>query len=246
MANEAGGDPAGAIQRNGNRILAGLSAGDRARLEPHLERIRTEPRNPLWEPGEPIRTAYFPETSVNSILAVDSQGGEVEVGTVGYEGVVGLPLFLGATAAPGRAFTQIGGEGYRMDAGTFMLLAQELESLRDLLRRYTQGFVTQVSQSVACNRLHPPAQRLARWMLSCADRVGSDRFPMTQEFMGQMLGVRRATVGEAARELQERGLIRYSRGIIEILDRDALEDAACSCYRIVRNEFDRLLSASTG
>jgi CRP-like cAMP-binding protein len=241
MDEERGQRAGSAIQRNGNRILAGLSSGDRARLEPHLERIRTEPRDPLWEPGEPIRTAYFPETSVNSILAVDHQGGEVEVGTVGYEGVVGLPLFLGATAAPGRAFTQIGGEGHRMDAGAFMRLAEELPSLRDLLRRYTQAFVTQVSQSVACNRLHSPAQRLARWMLSCADRVGSDRFPMTQEFMGQMLGVRRATVGEAAQELQERGLIRYSRGIIEILDRDAMAVAACPCYRIVRDEFERLL-----
>jgi CRP-like cAMP-binding protein len=188
----------------------------------------------------------FPETSVNSVLAVDGQGGEVEVGTIGYEGVVGLPLFLGATTAPGRAFTQIGGDGHRMDADAFVALAQSLPSLRDLLRRYTQGFVAQVSQSVACNRLHPPGRRLARWLLSCSDRVGQDRFPMTQEFLGQMLGVRRATVGEAARELQERGLIRYSRGVIEILDRDGLQDAACACYGIVRAEYEKLLGAEAG
>jgi len=240
------GNKEGAIQRNGNRILAGLSSGDRARIEPNLQRVRTEPRDPLWEPGEPIRTVIFPETAVCSVLALDGQGGEIEVGTIGYEGVVGLPLFLGATTAPGRAFTQIGGEGLRMEAGTFTRLAETLPSLRDLLRRYTQGFVTQVSQSVACNRLHSPGERLARWLLSCADRVGENRFPLTQEFIGQMLGVRRATVGEAAQDLQERGLIRYSRGQLEILDRGGLETAACSCYRIVRDEFDKLLGAAAG
>ena len=235
-----------AMQPNGNRILAGLSADDRARLEPHLERVRTEARDPLWEPGLPIRTVLFPETSVNSVIAVDGEGGEVEVGTIGYEGVVGLPLFLGATTAPGRAFTQIGGEGYRMEADAFVGLAQSLPSLRELLRRYTQGFVAQVSQSVACNRLHHPAQRLARWLLSCADRVGEDRFPMTQEFMAQMLGVRRATVGEAAQELQGRSLIRYSRGVIEVLDREAMQEAACPCYGIVRAEYEKLLGAGAG
>ena len=227
--------------RNGNRILAGLSPADRSQLEPHLERVRTEPRDSLWEPDQPIRTVIFPETSVNSIIAIDGEGGEVEVGTVGYEGVVGLPLFLGAATAPGRAYTQIGGESYRVDAETFTRLANSLPSLRDMLRRYTQGFVSQVSQSVACNRLHSLGERLARWLLSCADRVGENRFPLTQEFMAQMLGVRRATVGEAAKDLQERGLIRYSRGTVEILDRGGLETAACSCYRIVRDEFDKLL-----
>jgi CRP-like cAMP-binding protein len=236
----------GAVGRNGNRILAGLLPTERAQLEPHLERVRTEPRDSLWEPGEPIRTVLFPETSVCSVLAVDFRGGEVEVGTIGYEGVVGLPLFLGAATAPGRAFIQIGGEAHRMTAEAFQRFADSLPSLRARLHRYTQGFVSQVSQSVACNRLHPPGERLGRWLLSCADRVGSDRFPMTQEFLGQMLGVRRATVGEAAQDLQARGLIRYSRGIIEILDRGGLENAACACYRIVRDEYDKLLGAAAG
>jgi CRP-like cAMP-binding protein len=234
------------IQRKGNRILAGLSPGDRAQLAPHLEPVRNEIREPLWEPDQPIRTVIFPETSVNSVMAMDGQGGQVEVGTIGYEGVVGLPLFLGATTAPGRAYTQIGGEGYRLDAETFVRLADSLPSFRDMLRRYTQGFVNQVSQSVACNRLHSPGERLARWMLSCADRVGANRFAMTQEFMGQMLGVRRATAGEAAQALQERGLIQYSRGIIDILDRAGLETAACTCYGIVRDEYDKLLGVEVG
>ncbi|HKU61094.1 MAG TPA: Crp/Fnr family transcriptional regulator [Gemmatimonadales bacterium] len=232
--------------RNGNRILAGLSAADRASLEPFLERVRLEPRASFWETGRPIRTVVFPETLVASIIATDEEGGEVEVGTVGYEGVVGLPLFLGATTAPGRAFTQIGGDGSRMDAEAFTRFAASLPEFRTRLQRYTQGFVAQVSQSVACNRLHSPSQRLARWLLSCADRVGADRFPMTQEFLGQMLGVRRATVGEAAQELQERGLIRYTRGVIDVLDRSALEQVACPCYGIVRREYDKLLGTALG
>jgi CRP-like cAMP-binding protein len=236
----------GAQYRNGNRILACLSGQDRERLRGHLERVVTQPRHSLWEHSQPITAVYFPVTSVNSVIAVDQEGGEVEVATVGNEGLVGLPLFLGATTAPGRSFTQIGGESERLDASTFREMVHTLPSLRAALQRYTQGFINQVSQSVACNRLHSPDQRLARWLLSCADRVGGPRFPLTQEFMAQMLGVRRATVSEAAQALQERGLIAYSRGTIEILDKPALTDAACPCYRIVRDEFDKLMGAPPG
>jgi CRP-like cAMP-binding protein len=232
--------------RSGNRLLKNLPAGDLAKLKPHLQRISTEPRFPLWEPDQPIRTVHFPISSVNSIIATDHEGGEVEVGTIGNEGIVGLPLFLGAPSTPGRAFTQIGGDTLRMDAGHFLEFANSMASLRQRLQLYTQGFLVQVSQSVACNRLHSADQRLARWLLSCADRVGKERFPLTQEFMAQMLGVRRATVSEAASDLQDRGLIRYSRGTIEIPDPEGLEEAACACYRIVRDEFDRLLGSPVG
>jgi CRP-like cAMP-binding protein len=232
--------------RSGNLLLNGLPPADLARLKPHLHRISTEPRFPLWEPDQPIKSVHFPINSVNSILATDEEGGEIEVGTVGKEGMVGLPLFLGATSAPGRAFTQIGGDDLRMDAGHFVELAHAIPSLRQRLKVYTQAFVVQVSQSVACNRLHSADQRLARWLLSCADRVGQYRFPLTQQFMAQMLGVRRATVSEAASGLQERGLIRYTRGIIDITDPAGLLETACSCYRIVRDEFDRLLGSPAG
>ena len=232
--------------RNGNRILAALSARELDSMRPHLHRVVTQPRHPLWEPNQPITVVYFPVSSVNSVIAVDHEGGEIEVGTVGNEGVVGLPVFLGAATAPGRAFTQIGGESERMEAAIFARLTESLPALRAVLHRYTQGFLTQVSQSVACNQLHSIEQRLARWLLSCADRVGAARFPLTQDFMAQMLGVRRATVSEAAQALQERGLIRYSRGTIEILDRTALTNAACPCYGIVRDEFDKLLGMATG
>jgi CRP-like cAMP-binding protein len=232
--------------RNGNRILARLPAGDLTRMSSRLERVRSESRSPLWEPNRPIQAVYFPIDSVNSIIAMDDQDGEVEVGTIGNEGLVGLPLFLGARSAPGRAFTQISGESYRLEAGEFLQFATSMPAFRDMLQRYTQAFVVQVSQSVACNRLHSADQRLARWLLSCADRVGSDRFPLKQEFMAQMLGVRRATVSEAASALQERELVRYRRANIEILDRPGLMAAACSCYRIVRDEFEKLLGASKG
>ena len=232
--------------RNGNRLLAALSPREMDGIRPHLQRVITQSRDPLWEPNQPITTVYFPVTSVNSVIAVDHHGGEIEVGTIGNEGLVGLSVYLGATTAPGRAFTQIGGESERMDAAVFTRMIESLSALRAVLQRYTQGFLTQVSQSVACNQLHSPDQRLARWLLSCADRVGRPRFELTQEFMAQMLGVRRATVSEAAQELQGRGLIRYSRGTVEILDRTGLTEAACPCYRIVRDEFDKLLGTATG
>lgn len=230
----------------GNRLLTLLSPADLKRIAPHMRRVQTNVRDSLWEPNQPIDTVYFPLTSVNSIIAIDEQGGEVEVGTIGNEGLVGLPVFLGATAAPGRAFTQIAGESERMSTTEFLHAVQTMPSLRDVLQLYTQGFVSLVSQSVACNRLHSPDQRLARWLLSCADRVGGDQFAMTQEFMGQMLGVRRATVNEAAQALQERQLLQYSRGILRITDHEGLVAAACPCYRIVRDEFDKLLGMPAG
>jgi CRP-like cAMP-binding protein len=225
----------------GNRLLNLLPSAELQRITPHLQRVETRARDSLWEPNQPIHAVYFPLTSVNSVIAVDEQGGEVEVGTVGNEGLVGLPVFLGATAAPGRAFTQIAGESQRMSTADFLRAIQSTPALRHVLQLYTQGFVSQVSQSVACNRLHSPDQRLARWLLSCADRVGENQFAMTQEFLGQMLGVRRATVNEAAQALQERDLIQYSRGVLRIVDREGLVAAACPCYRIVRDEFDKLL-----
>lgn len=231
---------------NGNRLLDGLPPADLERLRPHLTLVRTEARDPLWEPHRPIQIVYFPVNSVISIIAVDEAGGQIEVGTIGREGLAGLPLFLGARNSPGRAFTQVSGDNYRLSAEAFLRFKDTMPSLRERLQLYTQGFLTQVSQSVACNQLHPADQRLARWLLSCADRVGEDSFPMTQDFMGQMLGVRRATVSEAARALQKRKLLRYSRGVIEILDRPALIAAACSCYRIVRDEYEKLLGTPVG
>jgi CRP-like cAMP-binding protein len=177
---------------------------------------------------------------------VDPDGGAVEVGTVGNEGLAGLPVFLGAQSTPQRAFIQISGRAYRLDSRAFLSLASESSKLREVLHLYTQGFVTQVSQSVACNLLHDSGRRLARWLLMCHDRVGQDQFEITQDFMAQMLRVPGATVDEAAGSLQEAGLISLRGGVLQIEDRAGLEDAACPCYRIVRDEFDRLLGAPVG
>ncbi len=159
---------------------------------------------------------YFPLDAVVSVLAV-ADGGVVEVATIGNEGVVGLPIFLGAGTSPGLAFCQVPGSAERLAAPVFLREAQREGELRRLLQLYTQGFMVQVSQATVCNRLHSAARRLARWLLVVADRVGRQEFPLTHEFMAQMLGVRRATVSETAGALQRANLIRYGRGTITIL-----------------------------
>jgi CRP-like cAMP-binding protein len=226
--------------RNGNRLLAALPCEEREKILSQADLADLEQRYTLWEPNQPIPSVFFPTTCVTSVVAVDPDGGAVEVGTVGNEGLAGLPVFLGAQSTPQRAFIQISGRAYRLDSRAFLSLASESSKLREVLHLYTQGFVTQVSQSVACNLLHDSGRRLARWLLMCHDRVGQDQFEITQDFMAQMLRVPGATVDEAAGSLQEAGLISLRGGVLQIEDRAGLEDAACPCYRIVRDEFDRL------
>src|SRR4051794_2862728 len=230
-----------------NRILAALPAEEFERLHPHLTTVAVEINDPsFWEPNQPIESVYFPIDLVASVLAVTEDGTAVEVGTIGNEGLVGLPVFLGAPSSPSRSVTQIAGRAERMPAATFRTEAAHAGALRDLLQRYTLAFMTQVSQSTACNRAHRAGQRLARWILVLRDRIQKTEFPMTQEFLAQMLGVRRATVSEIAGELQAEGLISYRSGIITLTDEAALEGRACECYRIVRREFERLLGVSMG
>lgn len=223
-----------------NRILAALPAKDRFRLRKHLTTVTLERKHSVWQPNQPIEAVYFPLDAVVSVLAV-ADGGVVEVGTIGEEGVVGLPVFLGSRSSPGMAFCQVPGRAERLAVKVFVREARRQGPFQRLLQLYTQGFMVQVSQSTVCNRLHPAEQRLARWLLVVADRVGREQFPLTHEFMAQMLGVRRATVTETAGALQRAKLISYSRGKITVRDRRGLERAACECYRIVRDEFDRLL-----
>jgi DNA-binding MarR family transcriptional regulator len=160
--------------------------------------------------------------------------------------MAGLPVHLGTDRSTCRLIVQIGGDADRMDAGALEREIAGLPELRRLLLLYTQAFVTQLAQSTACNRLHPAERRLARWLLICRDRLGRDELPITHDAIAHMLGVRRATVTEAAGDLQRRGMIRYRRGLVTILRRDRLEAAACDCYRIVREEFDRLLGVRVG
>ena len=224
-----------------NRLLAALPREDYERLEAKLEPVSLDLKQPLYEPGVPIEHVYFPSACVISLLMDVGDGGMIEVGTTGNEGVVGLPVFLGADEMPGRALCQIPGDAFRMEAGAFREEADRPGRLRELLLRYTQALFNLVAQTAACNRGHSVEERCARWLLITQDRVESDRFPMTQEFMGQMLGVRRATVNVAAGMLQKAGFIAYTRGRIRVLDRPGLESAACECYGRIRAEFDRLL-----
>jgi CRP-like cAMP-binding protein len=226
-----------------NRLLAALPREDHSRLVERLEPIPLEFKQPLHEPGVPIEHVYFPTSGIVS-LVVDVEGdGPIEVATIGNEGLVGVPVFLGADTMPGRSLCQIPGDALRTEARAFKEEADRPGPFRDLLLRYTQALFNLVAQTAACTRAHSVEERCARWLLITQDRIGSDRFPLTQEFMGQMLGVRRATVNVAAGMLQKAGFITYTRGRITVLDRAGLETAACECYHILRQEFDRLLGA---
>lgn len=224
-----------------NRLLAMLPADQRDRLLRAGEEVKMEVRDVLYEPNEPIAFVHFPIDGVASLLTVMDDGGIVEVATVGNEGMVGLPVFLGAGSIPGRAVAQVPGAAIRIPSTAFQEELGRNGTLRDSLQRYTQALFTLISQSAACNRLHPIDERCARWLLMTHDRVGGDQFQLTQEFLSQMVGVRRASVTVAAGALQKAGLIEYRRGIIRVEDRKGLEAASCECYGVIKREFDRLL-----
>jgi CRP-like cAMP-binding protein len=224
-----------------NRILRSLPESELARLAPALERVCMASRELAFDVDVPISHVYFPEDCVISIVGVMTDGSAVETATVGWEGMVGLPVFLGVESTPAQAFCQIPGEALRLDTGTLQREVARGGELSATLSRYTQAHFTQVAQASACNRVHTMRQRCARWLLQTHDRVTSDEFPLTQRFLSQMLGVRRATVTEAAQSLQHAGLIAYIHGRITIRDRRGLERAACECYTIIQREFERLL-----
>lgn len=225
-----------------NRLLALLDDSTLSALAPHFELVPLALRDMVMREAQPVAHVYFPVQGVISMLAAQRGSGTiVEIGTVGNEGMAGLPLFLGAARAPGDAFAQVSGSAWRMAAAPFEHAAETSVALARVLHRYTQALLVQVSQSTACNRVHGPTQRLARWLLMTGDRTG-DEFEMTQEFMGQMLGERRPTVSRAASDLQDQRLIQYSRGHITIQDRRGLEQASCPCYRVIRDEYDSMLA----
>jgi CRP-like cAMP-binding protein len=224
-----------------NRLLAALPAETYAALQPELEAISLEQKQSLYEPHQPIEHVYFVENGVVSLLSVMDDGTAVEISTVGNEGMIGIPVFLGTDRTPGLAFTQIPGDAARLHSEVFRQIVEREKEFQQLLQRYTQYLFLQLSQSVACNRIHPVEQRCCRWLLMTHDRVDADTFPLTQEFLAQMLGVRRASVNEVERALQEAGLITYRRGQVTVVNRQGLEETSCECYRIVRAEYQRLL-----
>jgi CRP-like cAMP-binding protein len=222
-----------------NRVLAGLPKAEINRLKPHLSPITLKQETTLLDGTAPH--AYFLEEGIASVVVSLKNGDTVEVGIIGIDGVVGLPILLGTEGAPGRTFVQIAGSGYRVNADILKEQFDRPSELRRHLQRYMQGFMVQSAQTAACNRLHNIEERLARWLLSCRDRTESDQLRLTHDFLGQMLGAPRTTVTLAAGLLHRAGLIDYSRGTVTIRNRAELEQAACECYAIVRNEFQRLL-----
>ncbi|MFI5806818.1 Crp/Fnr family transcriptional regulator [Streptomyces sp. NPDC051561] len=229
-----------------NRLLAALSKSGREELLPHLELIELTAGELLYRPGERIETVYFPLIGVISIVT-DLEGPTVEVATVGDEGMVGLPVFLGVATSSERTLCQVSGRALRMDADQFRHEVAVLDGpLQQVLQRFTQAMFTQLARNAGCIRGHRTHERCARWLLMTADRMHSDRFDLTQKFLGQMLAVRRSSVSEVAGALAADGCIQYSRGTITILDRDRLEAHACSCYRVIRDTLDATLPPNTG
>ena len=222
-----------------NRILAGLPDDSLASLLPGTEPVELAMKQLIYLPYEPIEHVYFPLAGVISVLSV-ADDASIEIVTVGSEGMAGIGVHLGKPVMPWRAIVQIPGHALRIEAATFRRAVERDHALRTMLDRYTQAMLIHVAQSAACNRLHPVEERCARWLLTSHDRAESDTFPVTQEFLSQMLGVRRASVTVAAGMLQRAGTIRYTRGKVRILDRAALEAAACDCYRITRTEYEEL------
>jgi CRP-like cAMP-binding protein len=230
-----------------NRLLAMLPAQELATLGPEFELVSYGLKDYIYREDEPIEHVVFPTSGVLSLVSQMADGRGVEVATVGNEGMVGLPVFLQATATSAhRAFAQMPGEGLRMPAASFseFLASSQNGGLHRVLHRYTQALMSMIARAVACNALHSVEQRACRWLLITHDRIDGNEFLLTQEFLGQMLGVTRPTVNEVARQLQNAGAIEYTRGRITVLNRPQLEARSCECYDVVRAEFDRLFGPS--
>lgn len=227
-----------------NRLLASLPVDDYERLARRFEHVSLTMSQRLFDPDQPIEAVYFPQRgAIISLVTPMQDGSTVEVASVGNEGMVGVGVYLEAIHVHYRAFCQMPGEAVRIEAGIFRREMDASAALRTMMHRYTQAMIIHFTQGLACNRLHSVSQRCARWLLMTHDRAGTDTFPLTQKFLAQMLGVRRASVTEVAGALQRRGLIRYRRGVLTVLDRPRLEEASCECYAVTKREADRLMAA---
>jgi CRP-like cAMP-binding protein len=219
-----------------NEILLSLPQEESEQILPKLEFVRLNTHQVLHESGDTLKSAWFCNSGLVSILSVFPDGKTVEVGLVGKEGFIGVPLVAGFRTAPTRAITQIEGSAFRIDSDKLIALLGECPKLERRLQQFSQILAMQVTQIAACNRLHEVDERLARWLLMSADRVGSNSVPLTQELIAQMLGTRRSSVTVAAGILQKAGLIAHTRGDVEIIDRPRLEEASCDCYAIMQRQ----------
>ncbi|MEW6495917.1 MAG: Crp/Fnr family transcriptional regulator [Cyanobacteriota bacterium] len=223
-----------------NRLLASLPSEELTALQPHMEQVSLSHGQSIILPYEPIPFVYFPVNSLLSLVTVMEDGSTVEAGCIGREGMAGLPVLLDAGTTPMRTLTQIPGQAVRVKAEMIKQAFDKGGALQKILHRYIHTTIVLSSQTAACNRLHHLEARLCRWLLMSSDGVDSEKLSLTHEFLSMMLGVRRAGVSEAASQLQSKGLIRYQRGNIQILDRKNLETSACECYGVVKAEYERL------
>ena len=233
--------PASYTNPKKNELLAALPGVEWERWLPQLEAIEMPLGKVLYESGNKMTHVYFPTTAIVSLLYVLEDGASAEIAVVGYEGIVGISLFMGGSTTPSRAVVQCAGSGFRLRASEMLQEFNRAGPVMHLLLRYTQALITQMTQTAVCNRHHSLDQQLCRWLLLSLDRLEHNELVMTQELIANMLGVRREGVTTAAGELQDAGLIKYRRGHITVLDRPGLEKRTCECYGVVKREYDRLL-----
>lgn len=226
-----------------NRVLAALPEKEYERLSTQLEPVELPNGEILFEPDDPISHLYFIDEGMASLVALTEEGQSIEVGVIGKEGVVGFQVIFGADTTQHRVMIQMPGTGLKVKTGGFKEELDKLSVLQNLLMRYNYAMLTQITQSVVCNRFHEIEERLARWLLICHDRAESDELPLTQEFIAIMLGTRRPGVNAAIGVLEKAELIRHARGKVIVTDRKGLEEVSCECYGIVKKEFNRVLSA---
>jgi CRP-like cAMP-binding protein len=224
-----------------NHLLALLSKQEYLRIKDKLELDSLRLGQVIYEAGSELSHMYFPTTAVISMLYIMENGGTAEIGIAGNNGMVGYALIMGGGTTSSRAVVQIAGEAFRMSAEDVREAFARGGDFQNVLLRYTQSLITQISQTAVCNRLHSVEQQLSRWLLINHDQLPADKLVMTHELIANMLGVRREGVSIAAAHLQSLGIIEYYRGTITILDRDTLEKVACECYKVVMDEYERLL-----
>jgi CRP-like cAMP-binding protein len=230
-----------------NCLLAMLTPDDLAQLSSSLDPVFLDYREVLYRPHETLSHVYFPVSGLISIVAASASGASVEVGPVGRDGMIGLPVYLGADSDPLQALVQVPPcLALRVEASRFRTATEQLPSLQATMRVYVHWSYASMAQWVLCARLHQVEERMARWLLQCHERVVQNTFPLTHEFLAQMLGVRRATVTLAAGALQRAGLVSFRRGLVSILDRDALAETACECYAVLAAEYGRLFGQALG
>jgi CRP-like cAMP-binding protein len=232
---------AATIQSSQNRLLAALAAEDLQSMTGRLTPISLEKGALLYDPGDLVDVVYFPDDCVISLMTLMESGAAIESATIGREGALGLMSAVSPRQSLSRAIVQVPGRARRIPAAKLHLIWEQSGQMRDLVDRHTEALFGHAIQSVACNALHSVEARFCRWLLSCRDRIDSNTVSLTQEFLADMLGVQRTTVTVVARALQAAGLIRYRRGVVDILDRAGLEAVACECYRTVRRNYERLL-----